>query len=221
MDTSSNMTINLPKKLLQYFSTGSSIVYKKGEVLIRPQDEPNDVFLVTNGYVKAYAITKYGEENLLLVRGAGSIFPLIWAFTGLHREITYEAMDTTTVWRRNKNDYREFLDNNQDVLPAILEMAIEAYRLHAERVNTLSYRSARERVVSFLITIADRFGIEQPNGDIVIDAPLRRHDIANSVNTARETVSRELIWLTEHGYIAADDDRNIVIKNLPELELML
>lgn len=100
-------------------------------------------------------------------------------------------------------------------------MAIEAYRLHAERVNTLSYRSVRERIVSFLLTAADRFGAKQQDGSILIEAPLRRHDIANSVNAARETTSRELSWLTERNYISADDERSIVIKDISQLEQML
>lgn len=99
----------LRSKLDRFFHEGRTITYKKGEILIRPEDEPNGVFLISTGFVKAYAITKYGEENLLLVRGSGSIFPLIWAFTGLHREITYEAMEPTIIWRRNKDDYRKFL----------------------------------------------------------------------------------------------------------------
>lgn len=177
--------------------------YKKGEVIIRPEDEPGGIYLIEWGFVKAYTITKYGEENLLLVRGSSSVFPLIWAFTGESRETTYEAMEPTSLWRVSRADYLDFLQKNPEVMPVILDLTLEAYRLHSQRVTTLSYRTARERIVSFLIFIADRFGIQDEKEVIVIQAPFRQTDIASSVNATRETTSRELNNLRKKKLITA------------------
>jgi len=193
--------------------------YKKGEVIIRPEDEPSGVFLIEWGFIKAYTITKYGEENLLLVRGSGSVFPLIWAFTGEHRTVTYEVMEETSVWRVSRSVYLEFLDKNPDILPIILDMALEAYRLHSERVVSLSYRTARERIVSFLLITAKRFGIEK-DGVIEIMAPFRQTDIASSVNATRETTSRELNALRKKGLLTSING-HIGIKDIEGLEKLL
>jgi CRP/FNR family transcriptional regulator len=199
------------EKIRAFFYSHTRIQYKKGEVIIRPQDEPSGIFLIEWGFVKAYTITKYGEENLLLVRGSEGVFPLIWAFTGEHRSVTYEAMEETSLWRVSKAEYLEFLNKNPEVMPVILDMAIEAYRLHSERVMTLSYRTARERIVSFLLLTAGRFGVEQGNKAEII-APFRQTDIASSVNATRETTSRELSALrkkkllsTEKGHLIIED----------------
>jgi len=87
-------------------------------------------------------------------------------------------------------------------MPIILDMAIEAYRLHSERVMTLSYRTARERISSFLLATAKRFGTER-DGITEIIAPFRQTDIASSVNTTRETTSRELNILRKKGLITS------------------
>ena len=199
------------EKLKALFYSHTRIQYKKGETIIRPEDEPSGVYLIEWGFVKAYSMTKYGEENLLLVRGAGSLFPLIWAFTGEHRNVTYEAMEETSLWRVSKSDYLEFLHKNPESYPVILDMAIEAYRLHSERVMTLSYRTARERIVSFLLLTANRFGVEK-DGKIIVNAPFRQTDIASSVNATRETTSRELnamrkkkLISTKNGHICIED----------------
>lgn len=184
-----------------FFYSHTRIQYKKGEVIVRPEDEPSGVYLIEWGFVKAYTITKYGEENLLLVRGAGSVFPLIWAFTGEHRSVTYEAMEATSLWRVSKSEYTEYLQKNPDVYPIILDMAIEAYRLHSERVMTLSYRTARERIVSFLLVTSNRFGVKQKDDTVIITAPFRQTDIASSVNATRETTSRELNVLRKKGLV--------------------
>lgn len=201
------------------FYASSRIQYKKGETIIRPEENPAGIYLIEWGFVKAYTITKYGEENLLLIRGSGSIFPLIWAFTGEHRQVTYEAMEETSLWRVSRSEYLEFLDNNPEVMPIILDMAIEAYRLHSERVMTLSYRTARERIVSFLLLSSERFGVMQEDG-LVINAPFKQSDIASSVNATRETTSRELSTLRKKGLIKMKNGR-IVICNAEELRTVI
>jgi CRP-like cAMP-binding protein len=192
------------EQLISFFHTGTQLNYKKGESIVRAGDEPRGIYYITEGFVKAYAITKYGEENTLIVRQHDDLFPLIWAFTGLHRDITYEAMSDAVVWRVAKSDFLSYLKKNEHVVPVLLDMAIEAYRLHSERVMNLEYRSVRERIASFLLTHADRFG-EKVNGAIVLRVPIRRTDIASSINASRETTSRELTALARHGYISLDN----------------
>ncbi len=203
-----------------FFKSHTRLQYKKGETIVRPEDDPSGVFLIEWGYVKAYTITKYGEENLLLVRGSGGLFPLIWAFTGEHRGVTYEAMEPTSLWRVSKRDYLEFLDRNPDIMPLILDMAIEAYRLHSERVMTLCYRTARERIISFLLTLTSRFGVKSKDGSITIHAPFRQSDIASSVNATRETTSREINSLKKKGYLDIVDHK-IILKDIDALKSAL
>lgn len=171
---------------------------------MRAGDEPRGIYYITGGFVKAYAITKYGEENLLIIREHDDIFPLIWVFTGLHRDITYEAMSDTTLWRVAKSDFLAFLKKNEHVVPVLLDMAVEAYRLHSERVMNLEYRSVRERIAMFLLTHAERFGEKAKHG-VIIRAPIRRSDIAASINASRETTSRELTAFARKGYISLDN----------------
>ncbi len=198
-------------KIRAFFYSHTRVQYKKGETIIRPEDDPGGIFLIEWGFVKAYTITKYGEQNLMLIRGSGSVFPLIWAFTGEHRSISYEAMEETSMWRVGKTEYIDFLSKNPEVMPIILDMAIEAYRLHSERVITLSYRTARERIVSFLYLISNRFGVDNADGSIVLHVPLRQSDIASSVNATRETTSRELNVLKKKKLIENRDGKIVIL----------
>ncbi len=214
-------TASQKRELLDtFFRAHTRIQYKKGETIIRPEDEPAGVFLIEWGFVKAFSITKYGEQNLLSVRGAGGVFPMIWAFTGEHRNITYQAMEPTSVWRVSKSEYREFLDRNPDIMPIILDMAIEAYRLHSERVMTLSYRTTRERIMSFLVSNCERFGLRNKDGSITIHVPFRQIDIASSVNATRETTSREINGLKRKGILSMKDHK-IVVHDVEALKKIL
>jgi len=206
--------------LVNYFLSGVSSVYKKGELVIRPQESPDFIYYIQSGFVKAYSITKYGDENLHIIRKAGEIFPMIWVFTDDHRDVAYEVMETATIWKQPKKEYLKFLDESPDATTAVLGLAVRAYRTYAEHVNTLEYRTVRERAVSFLLSCCRRFGTVNPDGSVRINAPLRQQDIASSINASRETASRELSALTRKGLISTND-RTFVIIDPKKLEAML
>jgi CRP-like cAMP-binding protein len=54
--------------LVNLFRKGTRLTYRKGEFVIRPGESPSGIFYISHGLVKAYDITKYGEENLLIIR---------------------------------------------------------------------------------------------------------------------------------------------------------
>jgi CRP/FNR family transcriptional regulator, cyclic AMP receptor protein len=203
------------KSLAETFKTGTKLTYKKGEFIIRPGETPNAVFFIDEGLVKAYNITKYGEENLLIIRKEQEIFPMIWAITGQERSVIYQTLAPTTVYRLNRKSYLDFLDSNPEAMSIILDMTVEMYRIHSERIITLGFRSVRERLVSFLYTMYKRFGEPIDEGR-VIKAPLRQQDIASSINATRETTGRELSYLTKKGIISYKDNL-IVIPDVDKL----
>jgi CRP/FNR family cyclic AMP-dependent transcriptional regulator len=207
------------KALVELFMGGTKLTYKKGEYIIRPGEAPSDVYYVQEGLVKAFNISKYGEENLLSIRKNHEIFPLIWAITGQERDIIYQALAPTIVWRLGRDKYFSYLQKHANALSPLLDMVVEMYRLHSERILNLAYRTVRERVVSFLLTMAERFGEKSPDG-IRINVPLRHQDIASSINASRETASRELAFLDRKGLIT-NKQTYITIKDKKAMKAFL
>ncbi len=187
--------------LVDLFHRGTKLTYKKGELIIRPGEKPTAVFFIESGLVKAYDITKYGEENLLIIRRPGEIFPLIRPIISEGPTVIYEALSTLHVWRIDQETYINNLTKRPELLPPLLDMTIEMYRMHSERIINLEYRTVRERLVSFLLTMSKRFGQKQPDGSIVIDVPLRQQDVASSINASRETAGREISRLEHKGLV--------------------
>jgi CRP-like cAMP-binding protein len=205
--------------LVNLFHQGSKLTYRKGEYIIRPGETNASVYYIEQGLVKAFNISKYGEENLLIIRRDHEIFPLIWAITGQERDIIYQALGASTLWRITREDYLKFLHEHPDALPPILDMVTEMYRIHSERILNLEYRTVRERLISFLITMSNRFGKDTEEGRL-IDVPLRHQDIASSINATRETTSRELSYLERHEYLK-NHQLYITLKNIEKLKSYL
>lgn len=205
--------------LVDLFHRGTHLTYKKGEFIIRPGETPSGIFYISTGIVKAYDITKYGEENLLIIRKEKEIFPLIWAITGQERNVIYEALVPTEVMRLDRSEYLEFIETHSEVLAPLLDMTVEMYRIHSERIINLEYRSVRERLISFLLTMSHRFGRQTKEG-LVINVPLRQQDIASSINASRETTSRELAALDRKGLVDSGQPI-IVLKDIKTLKSFL
>jgi len=209
-------TLKQTAELVELFKLrGVKQTYRKGDFIIRPGDTPHGVFYIYEGLVKAYDITKYHEENLLIIRKEDEIFPLIWALTGQERQVIYQALAPTVTWQLQRQDFLDYIEDKPDTLAPLLDMTIEMYRLHSERILNLEYRTVRERIISFLLTMSQRFGRQTPDG-LLIETPLRHQDIASSVNATRETTSRELSALERKGLLE-NKQSMILLKDLESL----
>src|SRR5438270_1099379 len=108
--------------------------FQKGDIIIRADETPAGVFYIYKGLVKAYDITKYNEENLLIIRKQDEIFPLIWAVTGKERNVTYQALAPTITLQVNRKAFTDFVKSSSDALTPLLDMTMEMYRLHRDRI---------------------------------------------------------------------------------------
>ncbi|HSW99293.1 MAG TPA: Crp/Fnr family transcriptional regulator [Candidatus Saccharimonadales bacterium] len=187
--------------LINLFHQGTRLVYEKGEFVIRPGGPPQGVFYILKGLVKAYDITKYGEENLLIIRKPGEIIGLTWSITGEDRHIIYATLAKTELLQITREQFTNFVRTNPAAALPLVDMLVDMYRLHSERIINLEYRTVRERLVSFLLSMSRRFGRETPEG-MVLDVPLRHQDIASSISATRESVGRELAAFERQGLIA-------------------
>ena len=205
--------------LVNLFHQGTRLVYQKGEFVIRPGGPPQGIFYILSGLVKAYDITKYGEENLLIIRKPGEILGLTWGITGEDRHIIYATLAHTELLQISREQFVSFVRENPQAALPLVDMLVDMYRLHSERILNLEYRTVRERLVSFLLTTARRFGRETPAG-LVLDVPLRHQDIASSISATRETTGRELSALERQGLLDSKQS-TIIIKDVGKLRKYL
>jgi CRP-like cAMP-binding protein len=209
-------TLKQTAELVEFFRlNGIKQSFKKNDYIIRPGDSPHGVFYIYQGLVKAYDITKYNEENLLIIRKQDEIFPLIWGVTGSDHDIIYKALAPTITYQVNRKSFLKFITGNIDAVVPLLDMTMEMYRLHSERILSLEYRTVRERIIAFLLNMSQRFGRQTDDG-LLIEVPLRHQDIASSVNATRETTSREISGLERKGLLE-NKQSYILLKDIEAL----
>lgn len=179
------------EKLDLFFSKFRPLQYKRGEVIIRPNDIPPGVFYIDKGYVRLYALSEAGQELDLIIFKPGDIFPLIWAFSD-HTLTQYcEAMTPVEVQRVPREEFRDFIQNNPDILWEVTNKILIRFRGLLERMEYMVFGNAYQKVSSILVICAERFGVKR-DGEILIRVPLTHRDIASLIGLTRETTSVEL-----------------------------
>jgi CRP/FNR family transcriptional regulator len=208
------------ESIIAYFSDGLLMNFAKGEALIQAYEEPMGVYLIKSGFVKAYSISDTGSENLLLIHQAGDFIPLPWALDGAHTTgLRYEAMNDVIALRASKDKLRSAMGDNSWLSQQIMSQTVSMISLYTQRIQTLEYRTARERIISELINLAERFG-KHKGLEVLIDAPITHQDISDSINMTRETASRALGMLfTEN--LLGQDDHLFTIKDLDKMRSAL
>lgn len=189
----------MDSELASFFAKGRQKQYSAGE-LMTSGEAPSAVFYIRSGFVKVYSISDTGDRYVHLLYKQGEIFPLIWALKGTTRRVFYEATSPVSAWSVSKTTFLDFLKTHKGGAYAVLEQITEQFRIYADRLDNLQYKSAHERVVYRLLFLAARFGSPQ-GGGYIINAPITHELISESVNLTRETVSREIEKLTKKGLI--------------------
>lgn len=208
------------ESITAHFSDGLLMHFAKEETIINGINEPEGVYLIKKGFVKAYSISQAGHVNLLLIHEAGEFIPLPWALDGAHTTgLFYEAMTDVTVLRASKEKLRAAMGHNSWLSQEMLKQAVNILTVYTQRIQTLEFRTARGRIIAELLYLAERFG--QPHGvRVLIDAPITHQDIADSINMSRETASRALGRLFDEGLVGQKDHLFVVL-DLPKLHAAL
>jgi CRP-like cAMP-binding protein len=208
------------ESIVAHFSDGLLLKFTNGETIINGLDEPQGVYLIKEGFVKAYSVSKAGNGNLLLIHEAGEFIPLPWALDGAHTTgLFYEAMTDVTILRASKDKLRMAMGHNTWLAQEIMKQAVNIITVYTQRIQTLEFRSARGRIIAELLNLAERFG-EGHGKEVFINAPITHQDIADSINMTRETASRALELLFEEGLLG-QKDHIFTVLDLPQLQKAL
>ena len=128
-------------------------------------------------------------------------------------------MSDVTIIKASKDKLRDAMGKNQWLSQEILNQAVNIIALYTQRIQTLEFRSARERIIAELIYLTKRFG-KNYNNKIIIDVPITHQDIADSISMNRETASRALELLFKEGLLS-QTDRLLSVSSLPKLQAAL
>lgn len=203
-------------KVAEFFKKYKHQYYKKGEILVRADDDPSGIFYLVAGMVKEYKISQKGDELVVNVFKPFSFFPMSWALNDTKNEYFFEAMTDLELWRAPKNDVITFVKDNPDILYNLMSRVYKGLDGVLTRMTYLMSGGAYSRLITEILISAKRFGTtDKKTGNITCN--VNEKDLAAQSGMTRETVSREIKLLKNKGLVVFDKHK-LVVKDIRKLE---
>lgn len=213
------MNTNKTKEFELFYKQFTIRNYKKGEMLIRADDDPQGIFCLTKGYVRQYTISKTGFELSLHILKPISYFPMVWAINGTPNVYFFEALTPVEVGRAPRDQVVNFIKDKPTIIFELMSELVQDYAETLTRIEHLVFSDAYRRVISVLLYIAKHFG-EKSNDSVIVHHRFTQQDIATLVGVARETASNEIVKLEKKGLIK-HINHSILFEDIKKLELEL
>lgn len=212
------MTISGKGKIVDFFSNHPEKRFKKGEVILKPDDSIHEIFYIQSGMVRQYSISQEGEEATLHVFHTGSYFPIMLVLASLTNKYYFEAMTDIIIMTASTPTVIEFIEKNPDVLLDLTTRFAEGICGLLEKIEENMHMHAYQRVISILLYLGKKFGHqEEPYEKEGIELHFSHNHIASWTGLQRETVSRQIEKLQKK-HIVSSRNHRLVIHSLNALQ---
>lgn len=200
--------------LVSHFSRQA---YRKGERLVEAGGPGGSVFIIETGQVRISLPGSDGREVTLAHLGPGDCFGEMSMLDGEPRSAAVTAVDETVVLIGTRDDFMRSIEANPRIAMNLLVMMSTRLRAANEIIESLSFLDVQGRVARLLLDVAQKEGVEVPEG-LQIPLPYTRQEMANIVSTSRETLTRVLKNFERLRYLRLMR-RKAIILNAPRLRL--
>jgi CRP/FNR family transcriptional regulator len=203
-------------KLVKFFSQFTPFDVERGTTLIAGNEEPDAIFLLQDGVVRQYSVTKDGEELTLNLYKPVSYFPMVWAMNKLPNRYYFETVSEAKGFKAPKKDVLDFVKDDAEILYDLASRFGMGLYAMLNRLENIMTGDAYAKIIYTLLNAAYRLGNRRVN-TIVIPLQVTHRELATIGGVARETASRELKKLEQKGLITYNVS-SIIINDVQKLE---
>ena len=190
--------------------------FKTGELIFKPDDPGNAVFLIQKGRVKFYNISFCGKESILFFFYPGEFFGLSEIFGNERRVCFAEAEEPTTVTVISSKKFEELLYKSPKISRVIIKILGTRLMQLCKTFEAMSSQHLRARTSLALIKLGNICGVEN-NGEILIETKITHKTLAAMVGSSRQSVTEMLNIFIKEKLIKYDEKKRIIILNRSKL----
>jgi CRP/FNR family transcriptional regulator len=190
--------------------------YPAGRELLAAGEEWGLVGSIVRGVVKLTKTLADGRTQMV-----GLLFPGDFVGHAMRARADYDAVAATplTLCLFQRKPFEQLIRDNPRLEHRMLEMTLNDLDAAREWLLLLGRKTAREKLASFLLMLGRRVAPDgEADGEVQIDLPLTRAEIAEYLGLTIETVSRQMTKLRADGVIAFDSTRAL---RLPDMERLV
>lgn len=203
----------LDEEIVRFFVENSRPkTYEKGTELFSMGDSADAFFLILEGWVKLYRMTRDGEEAIINVFAPGETFAEAAVFGPQQvYPVNAQAVEKTELLEIPRKLFVDKIKEDSDFALRILGSISARQRYLIQQIEQVTVKSAPQRIGAFLL----RLSPPGKNAHIEVSLPYDKSLIARRLNIQPETFSRALAKLKPYG--VSMKGRQVVIEDAEKL----
>ena len=186
--------------------------YSKNEIIDNEDDVCTTLSLVLDGSVEIQRLYSNGKYIVLKRLSTGDVFGEALVFS---KAKTYPAtvmsLSESSIFFIDKEDVLKLCSTEEKILENFISLLSDKVFILNSKIKSISFKSIRQRVINFILDEVR----EQKNKNIILKNT--KEEIAASLGIPRPSLSRELIYLRDNGYINFSR-RSISVIDIESLE---
>jgi len=183
----------------------------KGQILFLDGDIATGFYLLFDGKVRVYKSNPDGKEYTIHIINPGQIFAEVAIFEGKHFPANSMAIVDSVVGYFPKDRFLQLIQNHPRISLKIIGSLARFLREYNQMVEELALKEVSARIARFLLDKSENRAIK------IIKLSLSKTELAKSLGTISETLSRNLKKLKDQRIIKVDG-QEITILDFNHLE---
>ena len=204
------------EELEQIEAAKNARAHLPGEVLFHEGDANRGVYCLQSGLVGVRKTDIDGNSILLRLAYPGETLGYRSFLAGEDHADSAEVLKASVVCFIDRAPIRRILEVKPALGLRFLRRAARDLGSADERILQSVTLSVRARFAHLLLVLKDRYGMASEGGEIRLELPLSRQDLAAMIGTRPETMSRTIRQMEADG-IARFSGRSVVVPTLDGL----
>jgi len=185
--------------------------YNKRDIVLQKGGHGDGLMFLLSGQLQVIDVTEDGRAIGLRMLAPGDFFGEIALINNSTRSASVVAMTEVLVGFLPAPTAMHLFAHSPSVARHMLKHLAQKIQRDSELRALLSINNTAKRIYTYLMQMQTKLSNE-PGAPTVVDNLPTHQDIANMVNTSRETVTRALLTLTQLG-IAQKDAHRLIIRD--------
>ncbi len=173
-------------------------IYKKKEIIFHEEDAAYFLYFLEKGKIRTFKKNELGKEFTTGLFKPGDFVGYMSLIKNCNYADSAIAMEETTVYRIQKEDFNKLMFQNQEIALAFIKILSGNILDKEEELLNLAYNSVRKRLADSLLLLYNKYSL---NEEAPFSISIQREELASLVGTSPESVIRVLSSFKEEELI--------------------
>lgn len=187
---------------------GTSMLYKKDEMIYFQDDEADTFYLLKSGRVRLFFSSLNGNELTVKILGANSLIGDASYFSQTPRVTSASAITDAELISVDMNKLIPYFTKHPGLILELLDFMSQTIRFISIQVFSMAFLSADKKVAHILVQLGTYFKKKETDSSYSLD--YTHQDIAELIGVSRVTITKELKKFENWGWVSLEY-RNIKI----------